>query len=219
MPDFTVKEIRLPELHLPEVKRDEIVRALSGIHVPEVGLARVERRPRLRGIDLDALPWRQHGMLDALPWRQHGMSGVDAGKLVVAAITAARIARPTPRPRWSPFRRSRWSAVSRSRGNLVAVIRSAPRRSRRRIAAVVIALAATVGWMLIRNPAFRSRLDRAAHSARRRIDEMRFHSMDDMDLETGQPVSAAAAEVAAVDTADTVPAAGAGLTEQATSPA
>ena len=52
MPEFTVKEVRLPELHLPEVKRDEIVRALSGIRVPEVDRAIAEPRRRLRTLDL-----------------------------------------------------------------------------------------------------------------------------------------------------------------------
>lgn len=179
MPEFTVKEVRLPELHLPEVKRDQIVRALSGIHVPEVDLAKVEPRRRLRNVDLGALPWRRRGM-----------SAADAGRLVAAAVTAARLARPArSRPRWSPFRRSRWDAVSRSRDNLVAVVRPAPRRSRRRLAAVVIAMTAAAAWMLFRNPAVRARLDRAAAGARRRIDEMRNPPAAEVDLATGEPVS------------------------------
>lgn len=178
MPEFTVKEVRLPELHLPEVKRDEIVRALSGIRVPEVDLTKVEPRRRLRNVDLGALPWRRRGMTVA-----------DAGRLIATAVTAARLARPArSRPRWSPLRRSRWDAVARSRDNLVAVVRPAPRRSRRRLAAVVIAMTAAAAWMLFRNPAVRARLGRAAADARRRIDEMRNPSAD-VDLATGEPVS------------------------------
>jgi hypothetical protein len=186
MPEFTVKEVRLPELHLPEVKRDEIVRALSGIKVPEVDRAMAEPRRRLRNVDLRTLPWRQRAM-----------TGVDAGKLIAAALTAARIARPASRrSRWSPFGRSRWAAVSRSRDNLVAVVRPAPRRSRRRVMAVVIALAAAAGWMLFRNPGFRARLDGAVSKARLRMDGMRSGGMPDIDLETGEPVAQTTAEVA-----------------------
>jgi hypothetical protein len=36
MPEFTVKEVRLPELHLPEIKRDDMVRSLSGVRLPDV---------------------------------------------------------------------------------------------------------------------------------------------------------------------------------------
>jgi hypothetical protein len=195
MPEFTVKEVRLPELHLPEVKRDEIVRALSGIRVPEVDRALAEPRRRLRNVDLGAVPWRRQ------------LSGVDAGKLVAAAVTAARIARPArTRPRWSPFRRSRWAAVSRSRDNVVAMVRPAPRRSRRRLVAVVIALLVAAGWMLFRNPGFRARLDRAAADARRRIDGMRTQGPTDADLEAPEPVSVTAPEIApsgAVESATT----------------
>lgn len=186
MPEFTVKEVRLPELHLPEVKRDEIVRALSGIKVPEVDRAILEPRRRLRSIDLRSLPWRQRAM-----------TGVDAGKLIAAALTAARIARPAARrSRWSPFRRSRWAAVSQSRDSLMAVVRPAPRRSRRRVMVVAIALAAAAGWLLFRNPGFRARLDAAATDARRRMNEMRSAQMAEVDLATGEPLSPAAADVA-----------------------
>ncbi len=179
MPEFTVKEVRLPELRLPEIKRDEIARALSGIHLPEVDPARVEPRRRQLGV-----------ILGSLPTRSRGMAGFDAGKVVAAAIATARIIRPaSSRSRWSPFRTSRWRAVSRSRDNLVAVVRPARRRSRRRIAVVVIALVAAAAWTLFRNPAVRSRLDRAASDARRRIASFRAQANTDGDVElvTGEP--------------------------------
>ncbi len=213
MPEFTVKEVRLPELHLPEIKRDEIVRALSGMRLPEVDLSKAERVPRLRGLDLIALPWRRQGL-----------SGVDAGRLVAAAVTAARIVRPPSSPsRWSPFRRSRRSPIGRSRDTLVAVIRPAPRRSRRRYAAVVIGLALAAGWMVFRNPMIRSKLDRAARVVRQRIAEMRSRPVGDIDLQTGEPASVATSELAPaapVAGAETVTAqAETEIAEQATNPA
>lgn len=208
MPEFTVKEVRLPELHLPEVKRDEIVRALSGIHVPSVDLAKAEPRRRLRGIDLGARSWRRRGMTAA-----------DAGRLVAAAVTAARLVPPArSRPRWSPFRRSRWDAVGRSRDNLVAVVRPAPRRSRRRVAVVVIAVTTAAAWMLFRNPGFRARLDRAAAGVRGRIDTMRNPHDLDVDLESGEPVSITAARDAAGEAADVASEAGAEIARAATEP-
>ena len=38
MPELPVKEGRLSELHLPEIKRDDIVRSLSEIRMPDVDL-------------------------------------------------------------------------------------------------------------------------------------------------------------------------------------
>lgn len=213
MPDFTVKEVRRPELHLPEIKREEIVRALSGIHVPEVDLAKVEPRRRLRNVDIRAISSRLRGL-----------AGPDAGKVVAAAIAAGRLARPAPRKsRWSafrPFRRSRWAAVSRSRDDLLAMVRPAPRRSRRRMAAVIIALTAAAAWILFQNPAVRSRIDRAAGTARRRIGELRSRTVADVDLETGEPVSVMAVETDSVTTLEPVPAAtDTDVTEGATNPA
>ena len=192
MPEFTVKEVRLPELHLPEVKRDEIVRALSGIRVPEVDLTKVEPGRRLRDAALGTL-WA----------RSRGLAGVDTGKLLAAAITTARIVRRRPsRPRWSPFRRSRWDAVSRSRDSLIAVVRPAPRRSRRRVAAVVIALVVAAAWLLFRNPAVRSRVGRAASEARSRIGERSAPAAASLDLDAGEPV---ASETTLVDANDVAP--------------
>jgi hypothetical protein len=194
MPEFTVKEVRLPELHLPEVKREEIIRALSGIHLPEVDLAKAEPPGRLRGADMNALPWLRRGV-----------SGMDAGKLVAAAVAAARIARPVPkRARWSPFGKSRRGAIGRSRSTIVAVVRPAPRRSRRRIAVVVIALTATAAWLLFRNPAFRARLDRVVADARRRMNDRQSMGTVDVDLETAEPVSGTAAESTPVEPTEIV---------------
>jgi hypothetical protein len=178
MPEFTVKQVHLPELHLPEIKRDEIVRALSGVRVPDVDLARAQRRPWGPGLDLSASPWRRRRL-----------SGTDVGKLVAAAVTAARFVRPAgPRSRWAP--------LPRSRRSLVAIIRPAPRRSRRRFALLAIAIAMLAGWAVLRNPASRSRIDRAVSDARRRFDGMRARPSDGIDHEAGEPAPATTSDVA-----------------------
>src|SRR5204863_3717366 len=42
MPELPVKEVRPSELHLPEIKRDDIVRALSDMKMPDVKLPDVD---------------------------------------------------------------------------------------------------------------------------------------------------------------------------------
>ena len=210
MPEFTLKEVRLPAFHLPEVRRDDIVRALSGIHRPEIDAATVEPRRRIRTIDVRAIPWRQ--------W---GMSGTDAGKLIAAAVTAARMVRPAPkRSRWSPFRRTRWETFSRSRDNLVAVVRPARRRSRRRLVAVVIALSAVASWLMIRNPGVRARLDGIGADARRRISEIRSRNLADKELETATPVPVMSADAVPTGASGDIDAVvQAGVTDGAANPA
>jgi hypothetical protein len=176
MPEFTVKEVRLPELHLPEIKRAEIVRALSGVHVPEVDLTRIERRKLVPSLGLAALGWRQRGLPQ-----------IDLGKLIAAAVAASRFIRPV-----AP--RSRWSRIRRPRGSLLAIVRPAPRRSRRRFALVALVVAAVAGWALLRNPGTRMRLNRAARRARQRIDEMRAHRSEGIDLDAAEPASVTTGE-------------------------
>ena len=70
------------------------------------------------------------------------------------------------------------------------MIRPAPRRSRRRLAVVAVTLAALAGgWVVLRDPRARLQLNRAAHTARRRIEEMRAGRSDVIALEPGQPLS------------------------------
>ena len=89
MPELPVKEVRLPELHLPEIKRDDIVRALSDIPRPDVDLSKIER-PK---IDLP-------DSVGKLRWPTIDLSSVDIGKAVAGAAAAAHIGRRTRRPRW-----------------------------------------------------------------------------------------------------------------------
>jgi len=196
MPEFTVKEVRLPELRLPQIKRDEIARALSGVHIPEVDLTRLERRRRLPRLDLVALPWRKRGL-----------SGVDLGRIIAAAITVARLVRPTAPPARRPS--VHLPSMRRSRRDIVAVIRPTPRRSRRGFAvvAIAVAVAAAAGaavWMLIRNPSIRYRVDGLANDARQRIAAMRARQEDADDLDTGEPESVAGTSIEAPADQETV---------------
>ncbi len=83
MPELPVKEIRLSDLHLPEINRDDIMRSLSEIRMPDVDLKKMER-PKF---DLpDSVSKRD--------W-----PSIDIGKAVAGAAAAAHIGRQ---------RRSRW---------------------------------------------------------------------------------------------------------------
>lgn len=161
----------MPELHLPEIKRDEIVRALSGIHIPYDVLTRVERRKLVPNLNLAGLPRRRRGLAQ-----------IDLGELVGAALAAVPLVRPAASP-------SRWSPIRRSAENVAAMIRPAPRRSRRRFAAAAIALAALAGgWAVLRDPRARLQLNRAARTARLRIEEMRSSRSEVMAFEPGEPL-------------------------------
>ena len=89
MPELPVQEVRLSELHLPEIKRDEIVRSLSEVRVPTLDLAAIER-PRI------ALPI----LIRRFDWRS-----IDLGGALAGAAAIARLGRPLAR-------RSRWPYVA-----------------------------------------------------------------------------------------------------------
>jgi len=83
MPELPVKEVRWSELHLPEIKRDEIVRSLSEVHLPTVELPRIE----LPTVGLPAgagqIDWRSIDITGALA----GMSAIArAGRPVVRRV-------------------------------------------------------------------------------------------------------------------------------------
>ena len=82
MPELPVKEGRLSELHLPEIKRDDIVRSLSEIRLPDVDLTKLER-PKFD-----------------LPDSVSKFEWADVGKAVAGAAAAANIGRRASRPRW-----------------------------------------------------------------------------------------------------------------------
>jgi hypothetical protein len=89
VPELPVQEVRLSELHLPEIKRDEIVRSLSEVRVPTLDLAAIER-PRI------ALP----DSIRRFDWR-----AIDLGGALAGAAAIARLGRPLAR-------RSRWPYVA-----------------------------------------------------------------------------------------------------------
>jgi hypothetical protein len=88
MPELPVKDVRLSELHLPELKRNDIMRALSEIAHPEVDLSKVER-PR---IDLPDSVSNLGPKVDRL--------SADIGKAVAGAAAAVHIGRRAKRSRW-----------------------------------------------------------------------------------------------------------------------
>jgi hypothetical protein len=100
MAELPVKEVRPAELHLPEIKREQIVRALSGIRLPEIDLPRVERpsfgRPSrsveriLTGIAV---------ALHLLPRARRPRWPLAVGGLIVAGVVAAILSNATVRAR------------------------------------------------------------------------------------------------------------------------
>lgn len=89
MPELPVKDVRLSDLHLPEVKRDDIMRALSEVRRPDVDLSKIER-PK---IDLP-------DSVSKFDWPKIDLSSVDVGRAVAGAAAAAHIGRRANRPRW-----------------------------------------------------------------------------------------------------------------------
>lgn len=158
MPEFTVKEVRLPELHLPEIKRDDIVRSLSGVRLPEVDLSKARRAT----IKVPAV----------------SVTSSDVGKVLAAGAAVARFVRPAPARRaWLPGPFGR-----RTRSPIVRIVPSRRRRSRWPLAIGAIAVVALAAWALIRRPGVRERIDAAARDARVRVDELRNGGPTDLEL-------------------------------------
>lgn len=151
MPEFSVREVRLPELHLPEIKRDDIVRSLSGIHIPEVDLAKA-RTSRIR--------------LPAIT-----VTGSDLGRLLAAGAALARFSRPARARRpWLTRlsgRRTRWPAIQ--------IVQPRGTRSRRPIVLVALLVAAVGGLLFLRRPVVRARVEAAVHLARQQVAMMAGH--------------------------------------------
>ncbi len=93
MPELPVKEVRLPELHLPEIDRDQIISSLSGLRLPAVDISAIERprfgrQARTRRFGLPAIDWR----------------AIDLGPAVAGVAALGRLgsrARPLVRTRWA----------------------------------------------------------------------------------------------------------------------
>ncbi|HEV8401758.1 MAG TPA: hypothetical protein VGQ31_01850 [Candidatus Limnocylindrales bacterium] len=80
MPELPVKEVRPSELHLPEIKREEIVRALSDIRMPEVRMPDVDLS-RIERPDVD-------------------QATKSLGRMATAAAVALHLIPRARRPRW-----------------------------------------------------------------------------------------------------------------------
>ena len=92
MPELPVKEVRLPELHLPIIKREQIIRSLSEIGRPTVDAPKVERS-RLERLGLGArFDWR------AIDWRAIDPLSLEIGRAMAGVSAVARIRRPALRP-------------------------------------------------------------------------------------------------------------------------
>lgn len=163
MPEFTVKEVRVPELHLPEIKREDIVRTLSGARLPEIDLAKARRA----SIKVPTVT----------------ISGSDVGRLLAAGATIARLVRPTPtrRPwRMGPFARRGRSPIER--------IVQPKRRSRRPLLIALIAIAAVGTWAILRRPDVRRRINLAIEDARTRMAQRRA-DREELALSEREPVA------------------------------
>lgn len=73
MPEIPVKEGRPSELHLPEIKREQIIRALSGIHLPAFDLP---------------------DGVSKIDWRAIDPSSIDVGKAMAGVAAATRRGKP-----------------------------------------------------------------------------------------------------------------------------
>ena len=153
MPEFTVKEVRMPELHLPEIHRDEIVRTLSGVRLPEVDLAKA-RRAKIKVPTVN-------------------VTADDVGRILGAGAALTRFVRPTPtrvRSPWNPFRRG-------SRSPVALIVRPRTRRSRRPIVLGVLVVAAVAIWAILRRPATQRRLEAGARQAREQFETWRAQDL------------------------------------------
>ena len=164
MPEFHVKEVRLPELHLPEINREEIVRTLSGVRLPEVDLARARRAT----IKVPAIT----------------LTADDVGRIIGAGAAITRFVRPAPKRGRRP-----WNAFTRRSSSPVAKItRSRTRGSRRPIVLGILVVAAVAIVAILRRPASQRRLEAAARDARERFATWRAQ-----DLRPGSDTLAEAA--------------------------
>jgi hypothetical protein len=180
MPEFTVKEVRLPELHLPEIKRDDIVRSLSGVRLPEVDLAKA-RSARLN-----------------LP--PIAVTSADIGRLAAAGAAIARFARRAPRRGRLPGLPGR-----RSRNPIARLIQPRTRRSRWPILLVVVGAVAIGVWALLRQPSIRRRIDEMAREARDRLATMGARD-ERLDMDADEPIAPRSVPTAAIADTDGIPA-------------
>lgn len=93
MPELPVKGGRLPELRLPEISRDEIIRSFSEIRRPDMDLSHVDW-PK---VDLPHVDWPKVD-LSHIEWTRE-----DLDKAILGLATATRLVRPAVRSRRLPL--------------------------------------------------------------------------------------------------------------------
>jgi hypothetical protein len=177
MPEFTLKEVRLPELHLPEIKRDDIARSLSGVRLPDVDLTRA----RAAKIKVPAVT----------------LTGADVGRLVAAGAAVARLVRPAPR-------RSRLFRLGRSaRTPSIRLLQPRKRRSRWPLLIVVAGGVAVAIWAVLRQPAVRERVDSMARDVRERIATMQA-PIEELNVDSDKPIALRGVDMGSTDLDTTV---------------
>jgi hypothetical protein len=179
MPEFTVKEVRLPELHLPEIKRDDIVRSLSGVRLPDVDLSRA----RAAKIKVPAVT----------------LTGADVGRLVAAGAAVARFVRPAPRR----SRLLRLPVGRSARTPSIRLLQPRKRRSRWPLLIVLAGGAAVAIWAMLRRPAVRERVDSIARDVRERIATMQA-PVEELDVDSDEPMVPRAVERVSTEADPTV---------------
>jgi hypothetical protein len=107
MPELPVKEVRPSELHLPEIKREEIVRALSDIRMPDVKMPEVDlskiERPNVDQAtrSLGRMAAAAAVALHLVPRARRPRWPLAVGGLVVAGIAVAVLSNEAVRARLS----------------------------------------------------------------------------------------------------------------------
>jgi hypothetical protein len=187
MPEFTVKEVHLPELRMPEIKRDDIVRSLSGIRLPEVDLAKA------RDVQIK--------VPTSIKVPTLALTSADVGKLLAAGTAVVRFVRPAPR-RPGPL----GLIGRRSRVPSVRILQ--PRRRRRwRLVGGLAILAAIGAFLALRRPQVRARAEAAVRDARSKIEEFRAGEPRETEGGMSQTPAADEAYTASVEVAGVRPAA------------
>jgi hypothetical protein len=93
MPELLVKEGRLPELRLPEISRDEIMRTISEVRRPDMDLSQIEW-PK---VDLSQIEWPKVDF-SHIEWTRE-----DLDRAILGLTAAARLVRPAVRSRRLPL--------------------------------------------------------------------------------------------------------------------
>jgi hypothetical protein len=170
---------------MPEIKRDEIVRSLSGIRLPEVDLAKA-RDVRIKAPTSIKVP-------------TIALTSADVGRLLAAGAAIVRFVRPAPR-RPGPL----GLIGRRSRVPTVRILQ--PRRRRRwRVVGSLAILAAIGAFLALRRPQVRARAESALRDARSRIQELRAGEPSGTHVGMSQTPAADEAYTASADVAGVRP--------------